>query len=379
ENLGTIAHSGTANFVKKLTGDAQKDSQLIGQFGVGFYSSFMLADRVTVISRRAGVSEKEAVRWESKGDGEYTVENVEKATRGTDVILHLKEDADEYLDYYKVRATLLKYSDHIALPILMKEPALSKKEGDESQAEKTPEYKVVNKATALWTRARADITDAEYKEFYKSLSYDYEEPWTWIHNQVEGNQQYTTLLYIPKRPPFDLWDRERKSGLKLYIKRVFIMDNAEVLPGYLRFVKGVLDSNDLPLNVSREILQNNRLLESIRAASIKKILGHLEKMAETAPEEYSAFWKAFGNVLKEGPAEDFIHREKIAELLRFATTFRDEETQNVSLADYVSRMKPDQKHIYYLTAENFLAAKNSPHLELFRKKGVEVLLLSDRV
>ncbi len=376
-HLGTIAKSGTKEFTAKLTGDQAKDSLMIGQFGVGFYSSFMIADKVTVISRHASAGESEAVRWESTGDGEYTVEDTTKMSRGTDVILHLKADADEYLDFYKLRSIVLKYSDHISLPILMKEPPSPKKDGEDAPEE--PGFKAVNKATAIWTRSRTEIKQEEYQEFYQSLTYDFNEPLDTIHTKVEGKQQFTSLLYIPSKAPFDLWDRERKSGLKLYVKRVFIMDNANLLPGYLRFVKGVIDSDDLPLNVSREILQGNKLVDSIKAACVKKILQSLSSMAESEPEKYALFYKAFGNVLKEGPAEDFSNKDKIIELLRFATTHTNEESQTVSLKDYLARMKPDQKHIYYVTAESFIAAKNSPHLELFRKKGIEVILMYDRV
>jgi molecular chaperone HtpG len=381
EHLGTIAKSGTKEFTSKLTGDQSKDSLMIGQFGVGFYSSFMIADKVTVISRKAGLNSDQAVRWESNGDGDYTVENTTKLSRGTEVILHLKADADEYLDFYKVRTTALKYSDHISLPILMKEPP-SGKTGDQDQVEAevpAQEYKAINKATAIWTRSRSEIKDEEYQEFYQSLTYDFNKPMDFIHAKVEGNQQFTMLLYVPSKAPFDLWDRDRKSGLKLYVKRVFIMDNANMVPGYLRFIKGVIDSNDLPLNVSREILQGSKLVDAIKAACVKKILQSLTHMAEQEPEKYATFYKAFGNVLKEGPAEDFANKDKIIDLLRFSTTHTDQEAQNVSLKDYVSRMKEDQKFIYYVTAENFVAAKNSPHLELFRKKGIEVLLMSDRV
>jgi len=376
EHLGTIAKSGTKEFVTKLTGDQAKDTQLIGQFGVGFYSSFMIADKVTVISRKAGLPSDQAVRWESTGDGEYTVENTNKLSRGTEVILHIKPDMEAFLDFYKIQAIARKYSDHISLPILMKVPADQAQNKEETSGK---EYQAINKGTALWTRARTDIKEEEYREFYQSLTFDFAEPLDYLHSKVEGNQQFTMLLYLPSRAPFDLWDRERKAGLKLYVKRVFIMDNAELLPSYLRFVKGVIDSADLPLNVSREILQGNKLVDAIRAACVKKILQRLSQMAETEPLKYQTFYKAFGNVLKEGPAEDIENRGKIAELLRFASTHSGEETQTVSLKEYVSRMKADQKHIYYITAESFIAAKNSPHLELFRKKGIEVLLLSDRV
>lgn len=378
EHLGTIAKSGTKHFLQSLTGDQQQDSQMIGQFGVGFYSVFMVADSVTVDTRKAGQDASDAVRWESTGKGEYSVENIDKADRGTTITLHLKEDAAEFLDSYRLRAIINKYSDHISLPIEMKKQAAPAEDGKEDEAAKE-EWEVVNKAQAIWTRPKSDVKDEEYKEFYKTLSYDFQDPMVWTHNKVEGNQQFTNLLYIPSQAPFDLWDRDQKSGLKLYVRRVFIMDNAEVMPSYLRFVKGVIDSNDLPLNVSREILQGNRLVDKIKASSVKKVLQVLSKMAEKDVEQYNKFWDAFGKVIKEGPVEDQDNKEKLFELMRFATTADDKAEQRVSLKDYVARMKEGQKEIYYLTAESHAAAIGSPHLEFFRKKDIEVLLLSDRV
>ena len=379
ENLGTIAKSGTKKFVESLTGDQSKDSQLIGQFGVGFYSVFMVAKKVVVTSLHAGDKSEKAVRWESKGDGEYTIEDVTKEGRGTEITIYLKDDQKEYLDAFGVRQVVTKYSDHIALPIYMKEmPSPAADDKDKKKPEELG-YETVNTAKALWARSKSDITDEEYKEFYKSFSYDYQDPMDWMHNKVEGNQEYTSLFYIPSVAPFDLYDREQKKGIKLYINRVFIMDNADVMPTYLRFIKGVLDSSDLPLNVSREILQNNKVIEKIKSASVKKVLSKLERMAKNDPEEYQKFWSTFGNVIKEGPGEDMANKDKLAKLLRFSSTHTDAKEQVVSLEDYVSRMKKDQKHIYYVIAENFQAAKNSPHLEIFRKKGVEVLLMSDRV
>ncbi len=377
ENLGTIAKSGTKAFMESLTGDQSKDSKLIGQFGVGFYSAFMVADKVTVLTRRAGLAEDQAVRWESEGQGEYTIEPATKAEVGTEVTLHLKKDTESFLDTWKVRNIITKYSDHIALPIYMpKAPEIDDK-GKEQPS--TGELEVVNKAKALWTRAKSEITDEDYKGFYKDISHDYQEPLAWSHNKVEGKTEYTSLLYLPQQAPFDLFDRERKSGLKLYIQRVFIMDNADMLPAYLRFVKGVIDSSDLPLNVSREILQSSAVVDKIKTATVKKVLDMIEKMAEKQPENYAKFWKAFGQVLKEGVGEDAANREQLAKLYRFASTHDDQAEPAVSLTDYVSRMKTGQKHIYYVTAESFTAAKNSPHLEIFRKKGIEVLLLTDRV
>ncbi|MCG5525755.1 molecular chaperone HtpG [Ectothiorhodospira haloalkaliphila] len=371
-NIGTIAHSGTREFLSRLTGDQKKDAHLIGQFGVGFYSSFIVADRVTLTTRRAGMGAEHGVRWESDGSGEFTVETVEKAGRGTEVVLHLKKDEDEFLDEFRLRHIITRYSDHIPLPIAMR------KRDDDGKA--LDEWETVNRASALWTRSKSDISDEEYKEFYKHVAHDFEEPLTWTHNRVEGRQEYTSLLYIPKRAPFDLWDRDRRHGIKLYVQRVFIMDDAEqLMPTYLRFVRGVVDSNDLPLNISREILQNNRLIDGIRSGSVKKVLGLLEDLAKKDPEEYQTFWDAFGRVLKEGPAEDYANREQIGRLLRFASTHTGEASQNVSLADYIGRMKEGQDTIYYITADSHTAALHSPHLEVFRKRGIEVLLLSDRV
>lgn len=379
ENLGTIANSGTKAFVDSLTGDQAKDSQLIGQFGVGFYASFMVADKVVVKTRKAGLDAEAGVRWESAGDGSYSIETMTKPGRGTEVILHLKPDDQNLLESWKLRSIVHKYSDHISIPIqMLKVDESADKDGDETESQ-APEYQTINTAKALWTLAKSEIKDEEYQEFYKHVSHDFQDPLAWTHNKVEGKQEFTNLLYIPAAAPFDLWDREKKSGIKLYIQRVFIMDNMEVMPAYLRFIKGVIDSADLPLNISREILQNNRLVDKIRAASVKKVLSLLDKMAKNKPEDYAKLWQAFGAVLKEGPGEDTENREAIAKLLRFASTHQDSDVQNVSLEDYVSRMQSDQENIYYITAESFLSAKSSPHLEIFRKKGIEVLLLSDRV
>ena len=368
EHLGTIAKSGTRQFFEALTGDQARDAKLIGQFGVGFYSSFIVADRVTVETRRAGLGAEHGVRWTSDGQGSYSLETIERAERGTSVILHLREGEDEFLDPHRLRAIIHKYSDHISLPIEMK------------KLDKEDEYETVNKASALWARPRKEISEDEYKEFYKHIAHDFEDPLAWVHSHVEGKHEYTTLFYIPRRAPFDLWDRDARRGIKLYVRRVFIMDDAEqLMPHYLRFVRGVVDSDDLPLNISREMLQHNRLIDTIRAASVKKVLGLLEDLAEKEQEKYAQFWKEFGRVLKEGPAEDFGNRERIAKLLRFASTHTDSADQTVSLGDYVGRMKEGQDKIYYITAETFAAAKNSPHLEVFRDKGIEVLLLSDRV
>ncbi|HHH43525.1 MAG TPA: molecular chaperone HtpG [Gammaproteobacteria bacterium] len=370
DNIGTIAKSGTRQFFDALTGDQSKDIELIGQFGVGFYSCFIVADEVTLTTRRAGAAADEGVRWVSNGEGSYTMESVEKDSRGTEVVLHLREGEDEFLDDFRLRSIITKYSDHISLPIEM----ASTEEGKEG------EFEAVNNASALWKRPKREISDEEYKEFYKHVSHDFGEPLAWSHNQVEGTQSYTSLLYIPKHAPFDLWDRDRRHGIKLYVRRVFIMDDAEnLMPQYLRFIRGLVDSDDLPLNVSREILQKNKFIDSIRNASVKKVLGLLENMAKNEPEQYAEFWKQYGQVMKEGPAEDFSNRERIAKLLRFASTNSDTEDQTVSLEDYVSRMQEGQEKIYYVTADSFAAAKNSPHLEVFRKKGIEVLLMSDRV
>jgi molecular chaperone HtpG len=381
--LGTIAKSGTKEFLAALTGEQAKDAHLIGQFGVGFYSSFIVADKVTVITRRAGFTPENGVRWESAGQGDYTIENVAKESRGTEVTLHLKKDEKEFLDAWKLRSIITKYSDHITVPIMMKEqekPVEDKEKDNKKEKKKELGWEQANKATALWAIPRDKIKEEEYKELYKHISHDFEDPLLWAHNKVEGKLEYISLLYVPAQAPFDLWNREQRRGLKLYIKRVFIMDDAEqFLPMYLRFIKGVVDSSDLPLNISREILQNNAVVEKIRAALIKRVLDMLEKIAKTDPEKYKKFWKAFGNVLKEGPAEDLVNRDKIGKLLRFATTHEDKEEQTVALDDYIARMKDGQDKIYYVTAESFMAAKNSPHLEIFRKKGIEVLLFSDRV
>ena len=376
-NLGTIARSGTKEFFSQLTGDKQKDAQLIGQFGVGFYSSFIVAEKVSVLTRRAGDAETEGVLWESTGDGEFTISPAEKADRGTSVTLYLREDAAEFLDGWRLRAVLRRYSDHISLPVQM-----IKEEWDEEQSKqvKQSDWENVNQANALWTRSRSDITEEQYQEFYKHVAHDFENPLAWTHNRVEGRSEYTQLLYIPKRPPFDLWDRDAKHGVKLYVKRVFIMDDAEqLLPNYLRFVRGIVDSADLPLNVSREILQESRDVRTIREGNTRRILNLLEDLAENRKDDYAQFWECFGQVLKEGTGEDAANKEKIAGLLRFASTHNDSPVQNVSLADYLSRAKEGQDKIYYLTADTYQAAVNSPHLEVFRKKGIEVLLLSERV
>jgi molecular chaperone HtpG len=376
QHLGTIAKSGTREFFAQLTGDQQKDTQLIGQFGVGFYSSFIVADRVTVISRRAGLPADQAVKWESDGTGEFTVEAATRQTRGTDVILHLKEGEDELLSSWKLRSILTKYSDHIATPILMRKEQWDK---DKNEYVSTDEWETVNQASALWTRAKSEITDEQYKSFYQHVAHDFTEPLAWTHNRVEGKTEYIQLLYIPARAPFDIWDRNARHGVKLYVRRVFIMDDAEqLLPPYLRFVRGVVDSSDLPLNVSREILQESRDVKAIREGCTKRVLSLLEELAENRKDDYAKFWAEFGQVLKEGIGDDPANRERIARLLRFASTTSD-GAQSVSLADYVARMKPGQKAIYYLTADTLQAAQSSPHLEIFRKKDVEVLLLTDRV
>ena len=376
-NIGTIAKSGTREFFQALTGDQAKDAHLIGQFGVGFYSSFIVADRVTLVTRRAGLAAGEAVRWESDGGGDYSIEAVEKEDRGTEVILHLREGEDELLDDFRLRALIRKYSDHIAIPIRMQ-----KRVWDEDKKEHKPtgEDETVNQASALWARPKSEITDEQYQEFYKHVGHDFETPLAWTHNKVEGRHEYTQLLYLPAHAPFDLWDRTHRHGVKLYVRRVFIMDDAEqLLPAYLRFVRGVVDSSDLPLNVSREILQQSKDIEAIRSGCTKRILALLEDLAQNQKEQYASFWKEFGLVLKEGVGEDHANKEKIAGLLRFASTHADSEEQGVSFADYLARMKPGQEKIYYVTADSFLAAKNSPHLEVFRKKGIEVLLLAERV
>lgn len=373
-NLGTIAKSGTAQFLAGLSGDQKKDAQLIGQFGVGFYSAFIVASKVEVITRRAGAAVTDAVHWVSSGEAEYSIENVERTARGTTVILHLRAEEQDFADSYRLRHIVKKYADHISIPVLMPKDSTS----DEESTEK--EYETVNAAQALWTRARSDVKEEEYKEFYKLVSHDFDEPLTWSHNKVEGKLEYTGLLYVPSRAPFDLWNRDGARGLKLYVQRVFIMDDAEqFMPLYLRFMKGVVDSNDISLNVSREILQKDPVVDSMRSALTKKALDMLAKLKKDDAEKYAVFWKEFGQVLKEGPGEDYANRDKIAALLLFASTHNADAIQNQSLADYVSRMKPEQEKIYYVVAETPGAARNSPHLEIFKKKGVEVLLLSDRI
>jgi len=418
-NIGTIAKSGTQEFMAALSGDQKKDANIIGQFGVGFYSAFIVADKVSLRTRRAGTDAEHGVLWESEGEGNFSIETINKVNRGTEITLHLREDQDEFIESFRIRNIIKTYSDHITVPIeMLKDPepvapdADSDEESEkkaEAEAETVIEYEVVNSASALWTRNKKDITDEEYNEFYKHVGHDYEEPLERMHNQVEGKYEYTSLFFIPKRAPFDLWDRDRKHGIKLYVRRVFIMDETEkLMPNYLRFVRGIVDSNDLPLNVSREILQGSKVLDSIRGASVKKVLGSLEKLAENDKEKYATFWKEFGRVIKEGPGEDFANREKIAKLCRFSSTLKNTEEQDVSLDDYIARIKTkpaetekaetenadteteakdetsaekksEQKAIYYITADSFAAAKNSPHLEIFRKKEIEVLLLSDRV
>ena len=386
DNLGTIAKSGTAAFLKQLSGDQQQDAQLIGQFGVGFYSSFIVAQRVEVHTRKAGSPPEGGVLWESRGESEFSIEARAKPSRGTSITLYLREDSKEFADDWRVRSVIKKYSDHISVPVMMQEPPAPAEDGtdndkDDNKAKaEPPEYKAVNEATALWTRSRSEVSDDEYKAFYKHVSHDFEDPLTWSHNRVEGKLEYTSLLYIPARAPFDLWNRDVKRGVKLYVQRTFIMDDAEqFLPLYLRFVKGVLDAKDLSLNVSREILQQDKTVDSLRSALTRRVLDMLSKQAKNEPEQYATFWKAFGQVLKEGPAEDFANKEKIAELLRFSTTHSDAETQDQSLKAYLERMNEGQDKIYYVVAENFNTAKRSPQLEIFRKRGIEVLLLSDRV
>lgn len=365
ESLGTIARSGTRIFLESLTGDQAKDTKLIGQFGVGFYSSFVIADRVTVQTRRVGLGHEQGVRWESSADGTYTVETIERAQRGTEVTLHLREGEDELLEPWRLRTIITKYSDHIPIPILLKED---------------DEDKVVNRASALWTRPKSELKDEDYQEFYKYVAHDYENPLSWVHSHVEGKYEYTLLLYLPGRAPFDLWDRDSRHGVKLYVHRVFIMDDAkDLLPSYLRFVRGIVDSDDLPLNVSREILQSSKIVDSLRNGATNKVLGLLEDLAKEQPEKYATFWKECGRAIKEGPAEDFSNRERISKLLRFTSTVSNSDVQDVSLIDYVGRMKEEQAKIYYLTADNLAAARSSPHLEVFRRKGIEVLLLTDRV
>ncbi|OOY34476.1 molecular chaperone HtpG [Solemya velum gill symbiont] len=372
ETIGTIASSGTKKFVEAITGDESEDNRLIGQFGVGFYSSYIVADKVTIETRRAGLTSEHGVRWESTGEAEYSIENIERPERGTSITLHLREEEDEFLDSWRLRSIISKFSDHVALPIqMLSEPT-------EEDAE--PEWEQVNKGTALWMRPKNEITEEEYNTFYQHVSHDFSEPLAHVHNRVEGNNEYSSLLYVPSQAPYDLYDPNQKHGVKLYVKRVFIMDEADkLMPRFLRFVKGVVDSDDLPLNVSREILQHNRKIDSIRGANVKRILGLLEKMAKNDAEKYQKFWEVFGTVLKEGPAEDSANAQRIAGLLRFATTASDSSEQTTSFADYIERMQEGQDKIYYLTAETWQASKNSPHLEIFRKKGIEVLLLTDRV
>lgn len=371
-NIGTIANSGTKKFLDNLTGEQAKDAEMIGQFGVGFYASFIVADNVVVETRRAGLGAEHGVRWVSSGEGEFDLENIEKAERGTKIVLHLKKDESEFADDWRLRSIISKYSDHISLPITMTKR--------DDKGELTEEVEAVNKASALWVRPKSEIKDEEYKEFYKHVAHDFDEPLSWLHNRVEGTQEYTTLFYLPKRAPFDMFERDQKHGIKLYVKRVFIMDDAEqLMPNYLRFIKGVVDSDDLPLNISREILQRNKHIDTIRGASIKKILAHIEKMAKNNPDDYASFWKEFGRVLKEGPAEDSANKEKIAKLFRYASTNNDSDIENVSLDDYISRMKEGQDKLYYITGDSYSAVKNSPHLELFKKKGIEVILMHDRV
>jgi len=382
DNVGTIASSGTRKFLEAMSGDQAKDAQMIGQFGVGFYSSFIVADKVTLETRRAGASAEEGVRWESDGEGSFSLENIEKAERGTKVTLHLKKGEKEFANEYRLKNIIKRYSDHISIPVLMAE----EERDDKGEIKKDKDGNVltrlerVNSASALWARDKAEITDEEYKEFYKHVSLDFADPLSWIHSKVEGKQSYTSLLFVPTNPPFDLFDRDHKRGVKLYVKRIFIMDDAEhLMPNYLRFVKGVIDSDDLPLNVSREILQQNKVIDRIRGASVKKVLSMLESMQKKDKEKYATFWKSFGQVLKEGPIEDMANKERIAKLLLFASTHNDSSEQNVTLDDYISRMQEGQEKIYYIVADNYTAAKNSPHLEVFKKKGIEVLLLSDRV
>ncbi|EKO3487934.1 molecular chaperone HtpG [Vibrio fluvialis] len=376
EHLGTIAKSGTAEFFSKLSEEQSKDSQLIGQFGVGFYSAFIVADAVTVRTRAAGLTADEGVQWYSKGEGEYTVETITKANRGTDIILHLRDEGKEFLSEWRLRDVISKYSDHIGIPVYIQSNVLDE-DGKESGETK---WEQINKAQALWTRSKSEISDEEYQEFYKHVSHDFAEPLAWSHNKVEGKNDYTSLLYIPAKAPWDMYNRDHKHGLKLYVQRVFIMDDAEqFMPSYLRFVRGLIDSNDLPLNVSREILQDNKITQSLRNACTKRVLTMLERMASNDEEKYLSFWKEFGLVLKEGPAEDFANREKVAGLLRFASTHSDAAEQSVGLNAYVERMKEGQDKIYYLTADSYAAAKNSPHLEQFKAKGIEVILMYDRI
>jgi molecular chaperone HtpG len=381
DHIGTIAKSGTKQFFERLTGDQAKDSELIGQFGVGFYSAFIVADKVTLTTRKAGAATEQGVRWESAGAGDYTIESVDKAGRGTEIVLHLKEGEEEFLNSWRLRTIVKKFSDHISLPIVMSKevPAETDEEGNETAPAST-EDETVNSASALWTKSKDEISAEEYNEFYKHVAHDFQEPLSHVHSRVEGTTEYSLLLYVPSRAPFDMWDRDAKHGVKLYIRKVFITDDAEqLMPRYLRFVRGVIDADSLPLNVSREILQQSKQISTIKAGAVKKVLGLLESLAENEAETYQKFWEQFGNVIKEGPVEDHKNKERVAKLLRFSSTHTDTPTQNVSLDDYISRMKEGQDNIYYVTADSFAAAKNSPHLEIFRKKGIEVLLLSDRI
>ncbi|BBL57660.1 molecular chaperone HtpG [Methylomonas koyamae] len=381
DHIGTIAKSGTKQFFERLTGDQAKDSELIGQFGVGFYSAFIVADKVTLTTRKAGAPHDQGVRWESDGLGEYSIESVDKAGRGTEIVLHLKEGEEEFLSEWKLRSIIKKYSDHISLPIIMSKeiPAEKDDEGNETSPARV-EDETVNSASALWTKSKDDITEEQYNEFYKHVGHDFQDPLAHVHSKVEGTNEYTLLLYVPGRAPFDLWDRDAKHGVKLYIKKVFITDDAEqLMPRYLRFIRGVIDTDSLPLNVSREILQQSKQINTIKGGAVKKVLGLLEDLAENDAEKYQKFWEQFGNVIKEGPIEDHKNKDRVAGLLRFSSTHTDDKTQNVSLADYVSRMKDGQEKIYFITADSFAAAKSSPHLEVFRKKGIEVLLLTDRI
>ena len=385
EHIGTIAKSGTKQFFQALTGDQAKDSELIGQFGVGFYSAFIVADKVTLITRKAGSDVNQGVRWESAGEGDYTLESVEKAQRGTQIILHLKEAESDFLDGYRIRSIVRKFSDHISLPIVMNKeimPSMDTEESEEGEEKKPVEIveETVNSASALWTKSRQEITEEAYNEFYKHVGHDYQDPLTHIHSKVEGSNEYTLLLYVPTHAPFDMWDRDTKHGVKLYIRKVFITDDAEqLMPRYLRFIRGIIDANSLPLNVSREILQQSKQISAIKSGAVKKVLGMLEDLANTEPQKYEKFWSQFGAVIKEGPIEDHANKERVAKLLRFATTHTDVDKQDISLESYVNRMKEGQDKIYYVTADSFAAAKNSPHLEIFRKKGIEVILLSDRI
>ncbi|OAI14934.1 MULTISPECIES: molecular chaperone HtpG [Methylomonas] len=381
DHIGTIAKSGTKAFFEKLTGDQAKDSELIGQFGVGFYSSFIVADKVTLTTRKAGAPHDQGVRWESDGLGEYTIASVEKADRGTEIVLHLKDGEDEFLSEWKLRSIIKKYSDHINLPIIMSKEVPAEKDDDGNEtAPARVEDDTVNSASALWTKSKDDISEEQYNEFYKHVAHDFQDPLVHVHSKVEGTNEYSLLLFVPGRAPFDLWDRDAKHGVKLYIKKVFITDDPEqLMPRYLRFVRGVIDADSLPLNVSREILQQSKQISNIKAGAVKKVLGLLEDLAENDAEKYQNFWEMFGNVIKEGPIEDHKNKDRVAGLLRFSSTHTNDKTQNVSLADYVSRMKEGQEKIYYITADSFAAAKSSPHLEVFRKKGIEVLLLTDRI